>query len=399
LATPTNINTVTVAVDGMEVGEARCRAAETVVRSSPRPEFLFFLDYDVVPQFDALTKLLYRARCFPDHDIFAGVYCCKSSPAEPLIYRGDGGGPHWDWTLGDLLTEEITGVHMGLTLIRTTLFERLAFDDERPLFKTINETVVNQSGQHVRRGTEDLYFCRRAIEEAGARILVDTSVLAGHINNATGQIFGLPNDSPPVRRAAWIATSSDKSDSHDGAETPLKRALDLGAGATRRQWPGHRTYTTDLRADVGADYVMDTRLLNLPDAHFDLVTSSHHLEHLGRWDQERVWQEIYRITKSGGRIEHIVPNLAWAAEKIADGDEDEHVMNVLYGAQETHGYRRELNTHFFGYTPAIAKALAETVGFVNVEIETFKQNAELGYNLVIRAEKPAVAEGGPDDDV
>src|SRR3990170_71244 len=122
LATPTNINTINIVVDGMEVGAARNKAVEIVMGHTPRPEFLFFLDYDVVPQFDALTKLLYRARHFPEHAIYAGVYCCKSSPPEPLIYKGDGLGPFWGWSIGDVLTDGITGVHMGLTLVRTSLF-------------------------------------------------------------------------------------------------------------------------------------------------------------------------------------------------------------------------------------------------------------------------------------
>jgi len=385
LVTPTNFNSFVIHADGMEVGEARNLAAQTVLAHQPRPEFLFFLDYDVLPQYDALTKLLMRARHFPGHDIFAGVYCSKSSPPEPLIYKGDGAGPFWDWTIGDLLTEGITGVHMGLTLIRTSLLARMEQGEERPLFRTIDEQIVDEAGLHTRRGTEDLYFCRRAIEEAGARILVDTSVLAGHINNQTGEIFGLPRDSRPVLGARWLPSEGD------GAPSDLKRALDLGAGTERRQWPGHETFTTDIRPDVGADYVMDSRALNLPDNHFDLVASSHHLEHIPRWEQEVVWREIFRVTKPGGSIEHVVPNCAWAAAKILDGQTDEHVMNVLYGAQEAHGYARELNLHYFGYTPEIARSLAETAGFIDVRIETYRDDPNLAYNLVIRGTKPAIS--------
>lgn len=439
LATPTNFNTITINVDGREVGAARCAAVELVLVHDPRPEFLFFLDYDVIPQFDALTKLLYRARCFPDHDIFAGVYCCKSSPPEPLLYKGDGAGPFWDWTVGDLLIEGITGVHMGLTLIRTSLFDKLDSSDDNPLFKTLNEQSIDDTGLHTRRGTEDLWFCRRAIREAGARILVDTSVLAGHMNNGTGQMFGLPRDSGPVQRS-WLGskssengaaetTSEDSPDRDDAPplrpdeppmnrdkphfgrhklsvrqcepavrpcqpplrhfRPPFRRALDLGAGGTRREWPGYTTSTTDIRGDAGADYCMDSRALNFPDNHFDLVASSHHLEHIPRWDQETVWKEIYRVTKPGGSIEHVVPNLEWAAAKIIDGDEDDHTMNVLYGAQEAHGYAREFNTHYFGYTPAISRELARFAGFEGVTIETHKEDPDLGYNLIIRGTKPS----------
>jgi ubiquinone/menaquinone biosynthesis C-methylase UbiE len=112
------------------------------------------------------------------------------------------------------------------------------------------------------------------------------------------------------------------------------------------------------------------------------------LEHLGRWDQEKVWSEMFRVLKPGGKMEHIVPNVEWAATKITDGQIDEHVYNVLYGAQEEHGYARELNTHFFGYTPAIGKELAEGCGLTNVKIKSYKDDENLGYNLIITGEKP-----------
>lgn len=383
---PTNFNTINVVADGMEVGEARNTAVKLVMQQKVRPEFLAFLDYDVLPSYDCFTKLLYRARHFPQHDIFAGVYCCKSSPAEPLIYKGNGHGAFWDWKVGDLITDGVTGVHMGLTLIRTSLFERMGWDNpDKPLFLTINEKKLGPDGLQTFRGTEDLYFCDRAVKEVVARILVDTSVLAGHICHSTGKIFGLPLDSKPVLGAKWMS----KNDPEYQAQ---KKALDLGAGATRRQWPDHATFTTDIRSDVGADYVMDTRLLNLPDNHFDLVASSHHLEHIGRWDQEQVWREMFRVTKPGGKAEHVVPSIEWAGFKLFDGQCDEHVMNVLYGAQEAHGYERTWNLHYFGYTREIARSLAEQAGYVNVQIKDWRDDAALGYNLIITADKPAASE-------
>ena len=386
IATPTNTNTYEITIDGHEVGDARNKAVEFALSRPSRAGFIFFLDYDVLPMHDCLTKLLYRAAHFPDHDIFAGVYCCKAHPAEPLIYKGDGLGPFWDWTIGDLITEGVTGVHMGLTLIRLSLFDRIANTEENPWFLTTGSTQITKDGIINKYGTEDLWFCKRAVEEAGAKILVDTSVLAGHVNNKSGEIFGLPEDCKPVKGATWMPQHPENQ-AKDGEAVDEKKALDLGAGGHKRSWDGFRTYTTDLRADTKPDFVMDSRLLNLPAESFDLVASSHHLEHLGRWDQETVWREIFRICKSGGSIEHIVPNAEWAATKMADGIVDEHVLNVLYGAQEEHGYARALNTHYFPYTPAIAAALAEAAGFVDVAVTSYKDDPALGYNLVIRGRK------------
>lgn len=388
LALPTNYNLVELFIDGEEVGAARNIAVQRLLALPVRPKFLLFIDYDVLPSADAITKLVYRAETYPDHDIFCGVYCSKGSPAEPLIYEGNGLGPCWDWSLGDLLFDgRIKSCHMGLTLIRTSLFERMVFDDDHPLFLTQSGSQQKAGGVATFRGTEDIYFCGRATEEAGAKIFVDSSVLAGHQCKHTRIVFGLPNDSPPVKRARWLAGAKEEPDK------PKLKALDLGAGGFRREWKDHETFTTDLRADTKPDYVMDSRLLNLPDNSFDLCASSHHLEHLGRFDQEKVWSEIYRITKPGGRIEHIVPNVIWASAKFLevetgrDTDGYEDALNVLYGAQEMHGYGRDLNTHYFGYTPRLAKALAEHAGFVEVETESYKEVEGHGYNLWIKGRK------------
>ena len=75
MGTPTNIVMCELAVDGKEVGEARDCAVKTAQTQPRKPEFLFFIDYDVLVPHDALTKLLMRARSFPKYDIVAGVYC------------------------------------------------------------------------------------------------------------------------------------------------------------------------------------------------------------------------------------------------------------------------------------------------------------------------------------
>ncbi len=411
MATPSNFNTCELVYDGLEVGVARSLCARRCLDLESKPSFLLFCDYDVLMPSDCLTKLFFRARTRPDYDIYAGVYCLKrAAMPEPLIYGEHGQGPLWDWTVGDILTTESHGVksvHMGLTLIRVSLFQRLidaglvtgdGTDQEgTPFFKTVERARQIKGGAAVTvHGTEDIWHCD-LVARLGGKILVDTSVLAGHHDKATGITYGLPgHDGGPVDRAKWLPDG--KGGTADRAEADAageKLALDLGAGDTRRQWPGHRTYTTDVRADTKPDYVQDTRLLNLPDEHFDMVNSSHHLEHLGRWDQESVWREMFRVLKPGGRMEHVVPSLDWAAAKIKDGKVDQHVINVLYGAQEAHGYAREFNCHYFGYTKDIARALAEHAGLVDVECRDWRTDPTLLYHLVVTGRKPEMEEEAP----
>jgi predicted SAM-dependent methyltransferase len=400
LALGTNINNVEFFCDGLEVGVARTRAARRCLEHKPRPLYLLFIDDDVLVNPDSFTKLFFHAQTRPDYDVFAGVYCTKGgNPPEPLIYQGNGGGAFWDWTVGDILTTEghgITGIHMGITLIRVSLFQRLLDagvctdneEDEKPFFKTVSGVWRTPEGCiQSRRGTEDLFFCHHLLDpKINGKILVDTSVLCGHIDKNTGITWGIPDNSPPVLRAKWLK----KDDHKEACAEGKKIALDLGFGGHRRdeQFPGYRMYNLDIRPEVKPDYCQDTLQLNLPDNHFDMISSSHHLEHLGRWDQERAWSEIYRICKPGGRIDHVVPSLEWAAAKIADGQMDAHVLNVLYGSQESHGYDRRLNLHYFGYTKEIARALAEQAGFVEVDVQDWRDNENRAYEMTITGRKP-----------
>lgn len=451
----TNINYIEFFCDGMEIGVARSRAARRCMQHNPRPLYLMFLDDDVLPNYDAFTKLFFRAQTNPEYDIFCGVYCCKGgNPPDPLIYAGNGAGPFWDWSVGDLLTTEqhgITGIHMGLTLIRTSLFERIVDagladlsdgldEGDDPLFKTVKGSWKTPEGlMQTRSGTEDLFFCQKALnEKVGAKIMVDTSVLAGHIDKQTGITWGLPDNSPPIVRAKWLGGKDQKEaeaeetkcdcvmegqsgvgvipehgyvwiDRRDcdprrmaredcqkcngtgKVKSPLKLALDLGAGGIRRQWPGHKTYTLDGRKDSNPDYCQDIRYLNLPDNHFDLVASSHTFEHVPRFEQEIVWSEAFRVCKPGGQCEIIVPSLEWAAAKISDGQADEHVFNVLYGSQEAAGIERKWNLHYFGYTKSIAKALAEQAGFADVTVKDWRDEKSLAYEMIITGIKPNIS--------
>lgn len=405
LAVGTNCNFMELFENGKEVGEARDSAVRRCLEHKPQPRYLFFLDDDVLPSFDAFVKLLRHMEWNPEIDIATGVYACKTL-CEPLIYKGNGVGPFWDWAVGDILTTAqhgITGTHMGLTLIRVGLFQRMLdaklITDDVPFYKTVREQA---SATTKRSGTEDLYFYSLAGQlDPPVQILVDTSVLAGHIDKDTGITWGLPVESPPIKRAKWLGNKDREEavaihEHQDGrgldAVVHLKLAIDLGAGGRRREWDGYQTYTLDIRADAKPDYCQDTRSLNFPENHWDLVASNHHLEHIGRWDQEQVFREMFRITKPGGKWEHIVPNLEWAAAKIADGQTDEHVMNVLYGAQESHGYGRIYNTHFMGFTKTLLAALAEQAGMVDIQTEDYRDNEANGYNLVLRCSKPNLSE-------
>ena len=186
-------------VDGMEVGVARCKAVEIAREQGLR--YLFFLDWDVLVPPDALAKLVYRLENYPDYDVAAGLYCLKSDPPWPLLWRDWNQGVAWDWTVGDVLLDRVVGVPMGCTLLRLSLFDRLEQAEGKPWFKTVDEIVDSGQSQVKSVATEDLYFCQRLLNEAAGKMLVDTGILCEHICHTTGRRYHLDTESLPWRRA------------------------------------------------------------------------------------------------------------------------------------------------------------------------------------------------------
>jgi len=201
---PYGYNAAELRCDGFEVGQARTQVVERCRESGA--DWLLFIDYDVIVPPYAFKQLMYRTVTHPNYDVFAGVYCVKEHPTIPIIYKEWGVGPCWDWTIGDVIAP-VVGVPMGCTLLRLSLFDRLPNTPEKPWFKTHDLSDGNPlddstEGVDVRGTvTEDLWFCKRAVEEAGCKLLVDTRVQCGHIDHATGELFTLPEDCPPVKRA------------------------------------------------------------------------------------------------------------------------------------------------------------------------------------------------------
>ena len=169
-----------IAIDGKEIGEARCEAAEFAMKIGS--EFLFFNDYDTILPPTTLHRLIYDADNYPECDVFSGVYCVKQEPPFPLIFKD--GKTFWDWTPGDILIDGINGFGMGCCLIRTKVFKDL----EKPYFQTMEKI------------TEDIYFLNKCKVLLNSKFLVDTNILCTHQCYKTGRFYGLPDDSLPMRK-------------------------------------------------------------------------------------------------------------------------------------------------------------------------------------------------------
>lgn len=174
-----------------EVGEARDRLVEESLKCGA--EFMWFVDDDTAPPYFAASSLIYELRQHPEVDVIGGIYCLKSLPPAPLVYRGNGHGEFWDWTVGDVF--EVTAIGTGCMMIRTAIFKTLP----RPWFLT-SLVVPEPNEEHiVAEGmTDDIYFCEKA-RAHGHRILAHGGVLCDHWDIENKTAYRLPEDSLPYK--------------------------------------------------------------------------------------------------------------------------------------------------------------------------------------------------------
>lgn len=336
----------------MKIAEARNALVEQALEQESK--FLFFLGDDVVVPGHAMRKLIYRMENMDDLGVVGGIYCSKVDPPSPLVFRGNGKGSYWKWKVGEFF--EVTGLGMDATLIRCSVFEEL----EKPWFKTVNIDDYEEGVSNAEAWTEDLWFCKRVIEETDYKVYADASVMCEHWDAPSRKKFVLPPDSYPMQRV----------------ENP-KKMIDLGCGRVTWEFEGEgRPLRVDIREEADPDFRCDIRDLPFADGQFSVCFSSHVLEHMGRWEVDNVLNEWVRILEDGGEMRLALPNLEWAAKNILAGRVDYHTLNVLYGEQT---YKE--NFHKFGFTPATLRKMLEDRG-----LEVIEEQLD-GFNIIVRAKK------------
>ena len=119
------------------------------------------------------------------YDAVSGLYYTKAIPPRPMAYGNPKNGPDdfkpqpVEEAVKLKATIEVNGIGMGCSIWRKGLLKKVS----EPWFKTIDNDAETGSGG----GTQDLYMCRKAKEEAGARFGVNCNVKVGHINIQTGE--------------------------------------------------------------------------------------------------------------------------------------------------------------------------------------------------------------------
>jgi len=190
LLKPMNVPIMEMVISGYEVGEAYCKAIESLLTNPQLSNFKYvlFMEDDVIIPYmpDTFGPLVELYKNLEKFDVASGLYWTKGEPSLPLVYgTGNINEPapfavNLDWKAGDVV--EVNGCGMGFTLMKRKIFEDRRLS--QPYFKSfqqITTTVMKQS-------TQDLYFYEN-IKKLGYRICVDTNIKCGHLDVVTETIY------------------------------------------------------------------------------------------------------------------------------------------------------------------------------------------------------------------
>lgn len=354
---PINYNVEYLQVNGKQVAVARNEAAAYALGKKAR--FLFFVGDDVVVPQHTLKQLIFRMEHDKNLGIVGGIYCSKSDPPAPLVFRGNGIGSYWNWKAGEYF--EVTGIGMDCTLIRTEVFKEVS----KPWFNTGDQNQFLDGVNAAQQWTEDLFFLEKVVKETKWKIYADASVLCEHWDVIKNKCYTLPINSYPVSGAHITANG-------------CKRILDIGSGSVIQEslLKEGQLIRVDGRDECNPDYRCDLRLLPFDSESFDIVFSSHVLEHFGRNEFDDVFTEWLRVLKKDGELRLVLPNIKWAAERIVKDQIDNDVLNVLYGQQSN-----IFDFHMNGFTPLRLRQLLGEKGLEIID------EAESHYNIIIVAKR------------
>jgi len=350
---PINYNSVFAIVRGKPVDVARNEIAQEAIKNGAK--YLLFIGDDTILPPHALRQFIFRMENNPNIGVVGGVYCSKSDPPAPLVFRDNGKGSYWDWKIGEFFP--VTGLGMDATMIRVEIFKDLP----QPWFKTVDTDNFLDGVNNAEMWTEDLYFLKNVADNSKWEIWCDAGVICEHWDYATGRFFNLPNGSLPLRQAAVEAGSL--------------KAVDIGCGPSHITLPGcGKLLRVDIDERWNPDYRCDVRQLPFGDNEFDIVHSSHVLEHFYGAETLALLKEWSRILKKDGKFILNLPNIDWALENFESVENAQHVHNVIYG-----GHESQYDVHHTWFNPKKITVLLEQIG---MEPESIQLS---GYNMQIVA--------------
>ena len=160
-------------------------------------DYMMWLDDDTISPNFAVQWLHRELANRPDAGVCGGIYCTKEAVPQPLVFDEIGGGPTYNWTVGEAF--ECKGLATGCMMVKSSILK----DIPKPWFRDHNEAPVGQTTEYngiqvplaKSGGTDDLYFCQK-VTDAGYKIIAHGGVLPVHVGQ-DGKRYTLPLDTYP----------------------------------------------------------------------------------------------------------------------------------------------------------------------------------------------------------
>lgn len=187
--------------------------------------------------------------------------------------------------------------------------------------------------------------------------------------------------------------------------------LNLGAS---RNWEKDGWHVLDhkIKETTGTKISGDIANIGLPDASCDLIFSSHVFEHIPHIKMQAVLAEINRVTKVGGGIRILVPDLKRVATAYVNGDdeffkvcrrEDQSMRGdlglggmlinfIVSPGQDTVLLSRDLKAfiagyaHLYSYDFEMMRLLLERFGFGDVQQKRFCESDHPDFHEPLHVE-------------
>jgi predicted SAM-dependent methyltransferase len=166
--------------------------------------------------------------------------------------------------------------------------------------------------------------------------------------------------------------------------------LDVGSASTRPEG----FLTVDVRPESGADIVADVRALPAEfGGRVSEIRARHVLEHLSRSDARAALRHWHDILVPGGRLNVIVPDIAFHARQFLGTAEStfesqfEHAMAGFYGWSDPERGGHDWDMHRWGYSEENLRTELLSAGFDWVERALDGSDPE-PWHLNLWAHKP-----------
>lgn len=154
--------------------------------------------------------------------------------------------------------------------------------------------------------------------------------------------------------------------------------LYLGAGKDRKEGFTH----LDIMPFEGIDIVADaTKGIPLPDNSVDYVYSQDFLEHINPTEKVTVINEIWRVLKDGGEMEHYIPN-AGSRNDFGSPSHLSHWNLQQFEHFDINSYRYNLDHEYEGFIGKFVKVLAEEVNFKQEYFGMMPQSIHVIYKAI-----------------